>query len=254
MALFGMKHIGLILLALAILSPQHVAGVRVFKNIIKRLFRQEKEAVMCEEVTEDGPIEPTGAPAEGIKGGTYDPPAVGIKGVVCDVSTVDNFALVNIEGRGMDNGAAEWSLRLFETLKNKNITCSFVAQTEKSICVAVKMDVMEKAEEAAVKMDVMEKTEKAVWSCFDDQNWNGYDQSWRKKLKQIGYEAPCSVIAAVGDGMLQPDTAGKFFSALGKADVKILAIAGASDKNLSAFIRTEHSAKAVEAVNKALLK
>jgi bifunctional aspartokinase / homoserine dehydrogenase 1 len=63
----------------------------------------------------------------------------------------------------------------------------------------------------------------------------------------------CSILAAVGDNMVDhPGVSGKFFSALGKAQVNIRAIAqGSSERNISVVIDSSASRKALRAVHAA---
>jgi aspartokinase/homoserine dehydrogenase 1 len=69
----------------------------------------------------------------------------------------------------------------------------------------------------------------------------------------IGVKDDCSVVAAVGDNMVDhPGVAGRFFSALGKAQVNVRAIAqGSSERNISAVIDRANSQKALRAVHAA---
>ena len=57
-------------------------------------------------------------------------------------------------------------------------------------------------------------------------------------ISTIDVVAPCSIIAAVGDGMrLNTGVAGRFFSALGDAKINVLAISqGSSERNMSAVV------------------
>lgn len=63
------------------------------------------------------------------------------------------------------------------------------------------------------------------------------------------------MIAAVGDGMrFKTGLAGQFFSALGRAEVNIIAIAqGSSERNMSAILRTEDTERALRAVHEAFM-
>jgi bifunctional aspartokinase / homoserine dehydrogenase 1 len=69
----------------------------------------------------------------------------------------------------------------------------------------------------------------------------------------VGVTNNCSIVAAVGDNMVNhPGIAGKFFSALGKAQVNIRAIAqGSSERNISVVIDRADSRKALRAAHAA---
>ena len=65
--------------------------------------------------------------------------------------------------------------------------------------------------------------------------------------------SPCSIIAAVGDGMhFTTGVAGRFFSALGDAKINILAISqGSSERNISAVVLESESTRALRAMHAA---
>ena len=66
-------------------------------------------------------------------------------------------------------------------------------------------------------------------------------------------QSPCSIIAAVGDGMSSTTgVSGRFFTALGDARINVLAISqGCSERNISAVVRSEESTRALRAVHAA---
>jgi aspartokinase/homoserine dehydrogenase 1 len=59
------------------------------------------------------------------------------------------------------------------------------------------------------------------------------------RITDIDVRQPCSIIAAVGDGMNNvAGVSGRFFSALGAAKINVLAISqGCSERNISAVVR-----------------
>ena len=69
----------------------------------------------------------------------------------------------------------------------------------------------------------------------------------------MAFQAPCSIIAAVGDGMhTTTGVSGKFFSALGDAKINVLAISqGSSERNISAVVLESESTRALRAVHAA---
>ncbi len=75
----------------------------------------------------------------------------------------------------------------------------------------------------------------------------------RGTLRPVSIKAPCSIIAAVGDGMAQtPGVASRFFSALGHAGINVMTISqGSSERNISAVVDKSSSARALNAVHSA---
>jgi aspartokinase/homoserine dehydrogenase 1 len=75
----------------------------------------------------------------------------------------------------------------------------------------------------------------------------------RGQVQTVEVMADCCILAMVGDGMIERlGIAGKFFTALGKAEVNIRAIAqGSSERNISAVIEKREATKALRAVHSA---
>lgn len=74
-----------------------------------------------------------------------------------------------------------------------------------------------------------------------------------KRIESVDIRSPCSIIAAVGDGMaLTSGVSGRFFSALGDAKINVHAIAqGSSERNISAVVWSHESTRALRAVHAA---
>jgi hypothetical protein len=72
-------------------------------------------------------------------------------------------------------------------------------------------------------------------------------------ISKVDVQAPCSIIAAVGDGMhFTTGVSGRFFSAFGDAKINILAISqGSSERNISAVVKESESTRALRAVHAA---
>jgi len=154
------------------------------------------------------------------------------RNIVSAFSTVDDLALFNIEGSGMV-GVHGTSSRLFSALDRVKVSVVLIAQasSEHSICFAVPMDCAE------VAKDVINET-------FFKEIHVGH-------IDKAEYIAPISIIAAVGDQMNQtPGVCARFFGALGRAKINVLAISqGSSERNISAVVRDEDSAAALRAVH-----
>lgn len=153
---------------------------------------------------------------------------------VCGFSTVDNIALLNIEGTGMI-GVPGIAHRLFGALKNANISVMFIAQasSEHSIC-------------CAFKNTNIASARKTIQETFYYELKSGL-------ISKITEIDNCSIIAAVGESMSNmPGVSGIFFGALGKAKINVLSTAqGCDERNISAVVHGSDAAKALRAVHSA---
>jgi len=153
---------------------------------------------------------------------------------VCGFSSIDSMALINVEGSGMV-GIPGVAKRLFGTLESKGVNVVLISQasSEHSITFATTLEMAEVAKE-------------------------GIEEEFRREIENnhistVEIQKPCSIIAAVGDGM--PTTtgvSGRFFTALGDAKISVLAISqGSSARNISAVVYTSESTRALRAVHAA---
>ncbi|CAH0521334.1 unnamed protein product [Peronospora belbahrii] len=154
------------------------------------------------------------------------------RNIVSGFSTVDDLALFNIEGSGMV-GVHGTSSRLFSALDRVKVNVVLIAQasSEHSICFAVPMDCADVAKDA-------------INEAFFKEIHMGH-------IDKAEYIAPVSIIAAVGDQMNQtPGVCARFFSALGRAKINVLAISqGSSERNISAVVHYKDSATALRSVH-----
>lgn len=148
------------------------------------------------------------------------------------ISNIPDIALLSLEGPGMI-GIPGISKRLFEVLSQEGISVVLITQasSEHSICVGISSG------EAA-------KAESAVNEAF------AYEISLGK-IKPVIVEKGLAIIALVGDQMKSHQgLSGKMFSALGKNNVNIRAIAqGASERNISAVIDENDVKKALNTLH-----
>jgi aspartokinase/homoserine dehydrogenase 1 len=153
---------------------------------------------------------------------------------VCGFSSIENMAIINVEGSGMV-GVKGVARRLFGTLETTGVNVVLISQasSEHSITFATSMQHAETAKRAI-------------------------EEEFHKEIKQnhisaIDVVSPCSIIAAVGDGMhLTTGVAGRFFSALGDAKISVLAISqGSSERNISAVVLESESTRALRAIHAA---
>lgn len=148
------------------------------------------------------------------------------------ISHIENMTLITLEGSGMV-GIPGFSKRLFEALFQQKINVSLITQasSEHSICIAINNVDAEKAKNAV----------DAAFSFEISQH----------KVNPLIVEKNNAIIALVGDNMKSHQgISGKMFSALGRNNVNIRAIAqGASEKNISAVITHKDIKKALNTLH-----
>ena len=148
------------------------------------------------------------------------------------ISNIGSIALLTLEGSGMV-GIPGFSKRLFETLSQEKINIILITQasSEHSICLGIDEKEADKAKQA---IDTTFENEIAL-----------------NKINPIIVETNLSIIALVGDNMKNHQgISGKMFSALGKNNINIRAIAqGASEKNISAVISEKDVKKALNTLH-----
>lgn len=172
---------------------------------------------------------------------TFDPEASGTyisserndnENPIKGISHIDNIALLTLEGPGMI-GVTGSSKRLFEVLSNENINVIFITQasSEHSICIGI---LNEDAKNAQIAID------------------NAFEiEISQNKIEPSIVEENLCIIALVGENMKSHQgLSGKMFSALGKNNVNIRAIAqGASERNISAVINKRDVKKALNTLH-----
>jgi aspartokinase/homoserine dehydrogenase 1 len=150
------------------------------------------------------------------------------------ISSINRIALLRLQGPGMV-GVAGFSARVFGALARKGISVILITQSssEYSICFAVMPDEVHHAETAL-------------------------EEEFKQEILSGGIEKPhteteLSIIAVVGSKMKNTSgISGKFFHALGRNGINIVAIAqGSSEINISAVISRQDESKALNAVHEA---
>jgi aspartokinase/homoserine dehydrogenase 1 len=148
------------------------------------------------------------------------------------ISHVSGIGLLSLEGPGMI-GIPGISKRFFQTLSDAGISIVFITQasSEHSICVGIVASQVERAAEAVNKTFAFEIS--------------------KRQIDPVKTEVDLAIVALVGDQMKQHQgLSGKMFSALGKNNVNIRAIAqGASERNISAVIREADVKKALNTLH-----
>ena len=152
--------------------------------------------------------------------------------IITGISSIDNLALVNLQGSGMI-GVAGVSAKLFTVLAKHEISVVLISQasSEHSICFAINP-----SSSANVKA-ILENEFKNEIAIGD--------------VEGIDIQENLSVIAVVGEGMRRhTGVSGKLFSVLGKNGINIIATAqGSSELNISVVIEKKDISKALNVIH-----
>ncbi|GLT32967.1 hypothetical protein SLA2020_075940 [Shorea laevis] len=147
-------------------------------------------------------------------------------------ATIDNLALVNVEGTGMA-GVPGTASAIFGAVKDvgANVIMISQASSEHSVCFAVP-----------------EKEVNAVAEALRSRFRQALDAG---RLSQVAVIRNCSILAAVGQKMAStPGVSATLFNALAKANINIRAIAqGCSEYNITVVVKREDCIKALRAVH-----
>ena len=150
------------------------------------------------------------------------------------ISSITHIALVRIQGPGMV-GVAGFSARVFSALARRRISVILITQS---------------SSEYSISFAIMPTDARGAELALDDE----FEQEI--KLGSIDkpiVETELSIIAVVGSKMKSTaGISGKFFHALGRNGINIVAIAqGSAENNISAVIAQQDEAKALNAVHEA---
>lgn len=172
---------------------------------------------------------------------TFEPDAAGTviqqhavtnNDIVRGISSINNIALLSLEGSGMV-GIPGFSKRLFEVLAIHNINVILITQSssEYAICVAIN--------EADALL-----AQQSIDAFFAFEIENG-------KVNPVIVEKELSILAVVGEQMKShPGISGKMFGGLGRNGINVRAIAqGSSEKNISAVIAASDVKKAINVLH-----
>lgn len=154
--------------------------------------------------------------------------------LVKTVTSAPHLTLLNIEGNGMVCIPGVTS-RLFDVMSRENITVMMISQSssEHSICMVIPARDASRAVHALRREFQLEIE--------------------RNLIEDIEVSKNVALVSIIGAGMRgMPGTSGKFFEALGKCRINVLAIAqGSSELNISAAIPEKDYRHAVQAVHTA---
>lgn len=171
------------------------------------------------------------APGTVISDGSEVPEGVDTTGVK-GFATIENVALINVEGTGMV-GVPGTAAAIFSTMRDANINAIMISQasSEHSVCFAVKSGDSQKATDALRKR-------------FTEAISAG-------RISKVEAIEECCVLAAVGQKMAsRRGVAATMFAALAKANINVRAIAqGCSEYNITALINQKDAVRALRAVH-----
>ncbi|KAF3440156.1 hypothetical protein FNV43_RR18434 [Rhamnella rubrinervis] len=147
-------------------------------------------------------------------------------------ATIDNLALVNVEGTGMA-GVPGTASAIFDAVKDvgANVIMISQASSEHSVCFAVP-----------------EKEVKAVAEALQSRFRQALAAG---RLSQVAVIPNCSILAAVGQKMAStPGVSATLFNALAKANINVRAIAqGCSEYNVTVVLKREDCIRGLRAVH-----
>ncbi|KAM0941507.1 putative homoserine dehydrogenase, Aspartate kinase [Dioscorea sansibarensis] len=154
------------------------------------------------------------------------------KAVVKAFATIDNLALVNVEGTGMA-GVPGTASAIFGAVKDvgANVIMISQASSEHSVCFAVP-----EKEVGAVS--------EALQNIFREALVAG-------RLSKVEVIPNCSILAAVGQKMAStPGVSATLFDAIAKANINVRAIAqGCSEYNITLVLKQEDCVRGLRAVH-----
>lgn len=152
--------------------------------------------------------------------------------IITGISSIDNLALVNLQGSGMI-GVAGVSAKLFTVLAKNKISVILISQasSEHSICFAIDP-----------------KASKQVKRILEKEFAHDIQVG---DIEGIEIQENLSVIAIVGEGMRRhTGVSGKLFTVLGKNGINIIATAqGSSELNISVVVEKKNISKALNVIH-----
>jgi aspartate kinase len=148
------------------------------------------------------------------------------------VTAIRALSLVTVEGRGM-MGVPGVAARTFKAVAETRASVLMITQSssEQSICFVL--------------------PEEAVEKVIDSLNREFKGELGHRDIEKIWSLEPVAIITTVGAGMRgMPGIAGRLFTALGEAEVNIVAIAqGSSECSISVVVESEHMTTAVRKIH-----
>lgn len=154
------------------------------------------------------------------------------KNIIRGITSIDSITLLRLEGPGMV-GVCGVASRLFGALAKENINVIIITQgsSEHSICFAIKPESQNNAVSAVDKEFSLERHAGLI--------------------NHVVITEDVAVIAAVGENMhATTGMSGRFFSALGRNGINIIAIAqGSSEYNITCLVKRHDEKKALNVIH-----
>jgi aspartokinase/homoserine dehydrogenase 1 len=156
------------------------------------------------------------------------------KGLAKSISAIEDITLLKWQGNGMLDVAATME-RLFRCLTAANVNIFLVLEgsPKHTFCLAISNKDIEIARKAIHRE---------------------FNLEFKHQLINLEEKTSQTIIAIIGDEMkqLSPEIAGKMFQALGRFQIQINAIVqGASERNLSIVIDSQHRVRALNLIHQA---
>lgn len=157
--------------------------------------------------------------------------------VITGIACIDDVGLINVEGGGMI-GIPGMAAHILSEIAEAHLNVIMISQasSEHSICLVLKADEAEKAHK------ILLKTLK-----FEIEN---------KRIENIDLKKDMVVIAVIGENMRgTPGISGKLFSALGRENINVFAIAqGSSERNISFITGKKYKEKTLNTLHSVFLE
>ncbi|KAJ8427913.1 hypothetical protein Cgig2_023289 [Carnegiea gigantea] len=159
-------------------------------------------------------------------------------------ATIDNLALINVEGTGMA-GVPGTASAIFGAVKDVGANVIMISQanwTCSSYCI------LQASSEHSVCFAVPEKEVDAVAEALRTRFRQALSAG---RLSQVAVVPNCSILATVGQKMAStPGVSATLFNALAKANINIRAIAqGCSEHNITVVVKRDDCIRALRAVH-----
>lgn len=151
------------------------------------------------------------------------------------ITNLDNVSMFNISGPGMQ-GMVGMAARVFSTMSKAGISVILITQS---------------SSEYSISFCVPSKSVTVAKTALEQEF--AYELE-HKQLEPLEVTNDLSIVSVVGDGMKKAKgVAARFFTALAKANINIVAIAqGSSERSISTVVPQHKSVQAVKATHRAL--
>jgi len=153
--------------------------------------------------------------------------------IITGIASIDGLSLINIEGGGL-MGMPGMASQIFTALAEAEVNIIMITQASSEHSISI----LCRSEETAGAVEKLNKN-------LDTAILN-------RKIQNIEIVDNLVIIAVIGENMIgQVGLTGKLFSAVGDAEINILAIAqGSSERNISFVIQQKDKEAALKAVHK----